>query len=90
MASSSSSCSMKHQVFLTFRGETRFNFTSHLLKALKDKALNVFFDEDTLETGEQLLPALSQGIAASYLSIIVLSKDHASSKSCLAEVSERD
>ncbi|TYG51777.1 hypothetical protein ES288_D10G287300v1 [Gossypium darwinii] len=88
MASSSSSCSTKHQVFLSFRGETRFNFTAHLLKALKDKALNVFFDEDTLETGEQLLPALSQGIAASNLSIIVLSKDFASSKSCLAEVSD--
>ncbi|KAG4127752.1 hypothetical protein ERO13_D10G244600v2 [Gossypium hirsutum] len=88
MASSSSSCSTKHQVFLSFRGETRFNFTAHLLKALKDKALNVFFDEDTLEIGEQLSPALSQGIAASNLSIIVLSKDYASSKSCLAEVSD--
>ncbi|KAK8334430.1 hypothetical protein V6Z12_A10G270100 [Gossypium hirsutum] len=88
MASSSSSCSMKHQVFLSFRGETRFNFTAHLLKALKDKALNVFFDEHTLETGKKLLPALSQGIAASNLSIIVLSKDYASSKSCLAEVSD--
>ncbi|PPS20541.1 hypothetical protein GOBAR_AA00004 [Gossypium barbadense] len=79
---------MKHQVFLSFRGETRFNFTAHLLKALKDKALNVFFDEHTLETGEQLLLALSQGIAVSNLSIIVLSKDYASSKSCLAEVSD--
>ncbi|KAB2063948.1 hypothetical protein ES319_A10G254200v1 [Gossypium barbadense] len=88
MASSSSSCSMKHQVFLSFRGETRFNFTAHLLKALKDKALNVFFDEHTLETRKKLLPALSQGIAASNLSIIVLSKDYASSKSCLAEVSD--
>ncbi|KAK5795600.1 hypothetical protein PVK06_036871 [Gossypium arboreum] len=89
MASSSSSCSMKHQVFLSFRGEdTRFNFTAHLLKALKDTGLNVFFDEEKLEKGEQLSHALSQAIASSNLSILVLSKDYASSKSCLAELSD--
>ncbi|KAG4181488.1 hypothetical protein ERO13_A10G230800v2 [Gossypium hirsutum] len=80
---------MKHQVFLSFRGEdTRFNFAAHLLKALKDTGLNVFFDEHTLEIGEELLPALSRGIAASNLSIIVLSKDYASSNSCLGELSD--
>ncbi|KAG8480094.1 hypothetical protein CXB51_025368 [Gossypium anomalum] len=79
---------MKHQVFLSFRGEdTRLNFTSHLLKALKDTGMNVFFDEETLERGEQISPALSNAIVASNLSIIILSKDYASSKSCLAEVS---
>ncbi|KAH1045462.1 hypothetical protein J1N35_036246 [Gossypium stocksii] len=79
---------MKHQVFLSFRGEdTRLNFTSHLLKALKDTGTNVFLDEETLERGEQISPALSNAIVASNLSIIILSKDYASSKSCLAEVS---
>ncbi|XP_052876343.1 disease resistance-like protein DSC1 [Gossypium arboreum] len=89
MASSSSSRQMKHQVFLSFRGEdTRLNFTSHLLKALKDTGINVFFDEDTLEKGDQLSLALSQAIATSNLSIIVLSVNYASSKSCLAELSD--
>ncbi|XP_052478119.1 disease resistance protein RPV1-like [Gossypium raimondii] len=90
MASSSSySLQMKHQVFLSFRGEdTRLNFTSHLLKALKDTGLNVFFDEEKLEKGEQLSQALSQAIAASNLSILVLSIDYASSKSCLGELSQ--
>ncbi|TYI62984.1 hypothetical protein E1A91_D10G287900v1 [Gossypium mustelinum] len=84
-SSSSSSRQMKHQVFLSFRGEdTRHNFTVHLLQALKDKGLNVFFDEEKLEKGEEL----SQAIAASYLSILVLSKDYASSQSCLAELSD--
>ncbi|XP_039038995.1 TMV resistance protein N-like [Hibiscus syriacus] len=87
MAASSSSCHLKYQVFLSFRGEdTRLNFTSHLRKALKDTGMNVFFDEDKLEKGEQLSPALSQAIAASNLSIVVLSVDYASSKSCLAEL----
>ncbi|TYI62994.1 hypothetical protein E1A91_D10G288900v1 [Gossypium mustelinum] len=89
IASSSSSTRLKHQVFLSFRGEdTRLNFTAHLLKALKDKGMNVFFDEETLEKGEQLSQALSRAIAASNLSIIVLSVDYASSKSCLAELSD--
>ncbi|TYJ16503.1 hypothetical protein E1A91_A10G258100v1 [Gossypium mustelinum] len=80
---------VKHQVFLSFRGEdTRNNFTSHLLKALKDTGLNVFFDEEKLEKGEKLSDALSQAIAASNLSILVLSKDYASSKSCLGELSD--
>ncbi|KAK8277635.1 hypothetical protein V6Z11_D10G286700 [Gossypium hirsutum] len=87
-SSSSSSRQMKHQVFLSFRGEdTRLNFTSHLLKALKGTGLNVFFDEEKLEKGEQLSRALSQAIAASNLSILVLSKGYASSKSCLGELS---
>ncbi|MBA0870902.1 hypothetical protein Goshw_018516, partial [Gossypium schwendimanii] len=89
VASSSSSTRLKHQVFLSFRGEdTRLNFTAHLLKALKDKGMNVFLDEETLEKGEQLSQELSRAIAASNLSIIVLSVDYASSKSCLAELSD--
>ncbi|MBA0786988.1 hypothetical protein Gotri_025322, partial [Gossypium trilobum] len=84
-----SSSRLKHQVFLSFRGEdTRLNFTAHLLKALKDTGMNVFFDEEKLEKGEQLSQALSLAIAASNLSIIVLSVDYASSKSCLAELSD--
>ncbi|KAK8334443.1 hypothetical protein V6Z12_A10G271200 [Gossypium hirsutum] len=86
---SASSTRLKHQVFLSFKGEdTRLNFTAHLLKALKDTGMNVFFDEETLEKGEQLSQALSRAIAASNLSIIVLSVDYASSKSCLAELSD--
>ncbi|XP_039002876.1 TMV resistance protein N-like [Hibiscus syriacus] len=88
MASSSSSPPMKHQVFLSFRGEdTRLNFTSHLLKALKDTGMSVFFDEDQLERGEYISLALCHAIEVSRLSIIVLSKEYATSKSCLDELS---
>ncbi|KAL4289687.1 hypothetical protein GQ457_14G025070 [Hibiscus cannabinus] len=79
----------KHQVFLSFRGEdTRLNFTAHLLKALEDRGISVFFDEKGLEKGkESLSTALSRAIAASEISLIVLSKDYASSDSCLDELS---
>ncbi|KAA3481952.1 disease resistance protein TAO1-like [Gossypium australe] len=91
MASSSSSSStlMKYHVFLSFRGkDTRLSFTTHLLQALKDKGLDVFFDEDKLERGEQLSQELSRAIAVSNMSIILLSEDYASSNSCLAELSD--
>ncbi|KAB1670030.1 hypothetical protein ES319_1Z205800v1, partial [Gossypium barbadense] len=88
-SSSSSSTLMKYHVFLSFRGEdTRLSFTSHLLEALKSKGLDVFFDEEKLEKGEQLSQALSRAIAVSNISIIVLSADYASSKSCLVEISD--
>ncbi|KAL4290165.1 hypothetical protein GQ457_14G025210 [Hibiscus cannabinus] len=79
----------KHQVFLSFRGEdTRLNFTAHLLKALEDRGISVFFDEKGLEKGkESLSTALSRAIAASEISLIVLSKEYASSDSCLDELS---
>ncbi|XP_039002871.1 TMV resistance protein N-like [Hibiscus syriacus] len=88
MASSySSSSQLKYQVFLSFRGEDmHLNFTSHLFKDLKDTDMNVFFDEDKLEKGEKLSQALSQEIAASNLSIVILFVDYASSKSCLAKL----
>ncbi|OMO75804.1 hypothetical protein COLO4_25864 [Corchorus olitorius] len=79
----------RYQVFLSFRGkDTRHNFTSHLLKALKDCGINVFFDKEKLEKGDELSPALLNAIAASKMSIIILSKDYASSKSCLIELSK--
>ncbi|XP_039010087.1 disease resistance protein RPV1-like [Hibiscus syriacus] len=46
-----------------------------------------YFGEKTRK-GEQLAQALSQAIAASNLSIVILSVDYASSKSCLAELSD--
>ncbi|XVF24044.1 hypothetical protein REPUB_Repub13aG0092700 [Reevesia pubescens] len=90
MASASySSHQPKHEVFLSFRGEdTRYNFTSHLLKALKDKGIEVFFDDEKLEMGDELSPALLGAIAASKISIIILSKGYASSSCCLTELSE--
>ncbi|OMO93044.1 hypothetical protein COLO4_17149 [Corchorus olitorius] len=88
-SSSSSSIQPRFQVFLSFRGEdTRHSFTSHLLKALKKSGFNVFFDEETLKKGDALTPALLNAITGSKVSIIILSKDYASSKSCLVELSK--
>ncbi|XP_034680095.1 disease resistance protein RPV1-like [Vitis riparia] len=87
-ASSSSSSSQKsYDVFLSFRGDdTRNNFTAHLLQALRTKGINTFFDEDKLEKGRVISPALITAIENSMFSIIVLSENYASSRWCLEEM----
>ncbi|KAM6581873.1 hypothetical protein CsatA_005647 [Cannabis sativa] len=77
----------KYDVFISFRGEdTRANFTSHLHKALKDGGIETYFDEDKLERGEEISKALLEAIEDSKISIVVFSKDYASSSWCLAEL----
>uniref|UniRef100_A0A6N2L7I2 ADP-ribosyl cyclase/cyclic ADP-ribose hydrolase n=1 Tax=Salix viminalis TaxID=40686 RepID=A0A6N2L7I2_SALVM len=86
MASSSSSKWWKHDVFLNFRGpDTRNTFTSHLHKALCNKGVRVYID-DELERGKSIAPALLQSIEQSRISIAVFSETYASSSYCLDEL----
>ncbi|XP_004298207.1 PREDICTED: TMV resistance protein N-like [Fragaria vesca subsp. vesca] len=83
---SSSTRPWKYHVFLSFRGEdTRYNFTGHLYSALRQKGITTFMD-DQLKRGEEISTALIQAIELSKISIIVFSKDYASSKWCLDEL----
>ncbi|GKB46608.1 TMV resistance protein N-like protein, partial [Tanacetum coccineum] len=86
---SSSSSNFEHiyDVFLSFRGaDTRNSFTNHLHKALENANLNTFLDDKEIETGLYLKPELESAIRASRASIIVLSKNYASSTWCLNEL----
>ncbi|KAL8208230.1 hypothetical protein R6Q57_007642 [Mikania cordata] len=85
--SSSSSSIYQYDVFLSFRGtDTRYNFTDHLLKALREATIDMFFDDSEIQIGEFLKPELENAIKLSRASIIVLSKDYASSTWCLDEL----
>ncbi|KAL6315927.1 hypothetical protein AAG906_013761 [Vitis piasezkii] len=87
MAATFSSSQKRYDVFLSFRGEdTRNNFTAHLLKELRTKGINTFFDEDKLEKGRVISPALITAIENSMFSVIVLSENYASSRWCLEEM----
>ncbi|KAH9782821.1 Disease resistance-like protein DSC1 [Citrus sinensis] len=87
MASTSSSSSCKYDVFLSFRGEdTRDNFTSRLHAALCRKKINTFIDDEELRRGDCISPAIFDAIQGSKISVIILSKDYASSKWCLNEL----
>ena len=76
-----------YDVFLSFRGEdTRYNFTSHLYKALCDKGFNTFIDDDNLQKGEEISIELLKAIELSMISIVVFSENFASSTWCLNEL----
>ncbi|KAK2639210.1 hypothetical protein Ddye_027005 [Dipteronia dyeriana] len=89
-SSSSSSTSgtpkFKYDVFLSFRGnDTRNNFTSHLHKALHDKKIETFIDYQ-LKRGDEISPSLLNAIEESRISVVIFSKDYASSRWCLEEL----
>ena len=85
-SSSSSTHQWDYDVFLSFRGEdTRNNFTSHLYKALCDKGINTFMD-DSLQKGEEISMELVKAIESSMISIVIFSKNFASSTWCLNEL----
>nr|XP_008347087.1 toll/interleukin-1 receptor-like protein [Malus domestica] len=78
-----------YDVFLSFRGEdTRKTFTDHLYTALKSAGYRTFRDDDELETREGIKWGLKQAIQMSRTSVIVFSKDYASSRWCLNELVE--
>ncbi|KAK2639777.1 hypothetical protein Ddye_027572 [Dipteronia dyeriana] len=93
MASSSTPSSTitlikKYHVFLSFRGEdTRVGFTSHLYDALSRKQIVTFIDYE-FARGDEIYPALLKSIQESMIAVVIFSKDYASSKWCLRELTE--
>ncbi|KEH26886.1 putative TIR domain, winged helix-turn-helix DNA-binding domain-containing protein [Medicago truncatula] len=78
----------KYDLFLSFRGEdTRHGFTGNLWKALSDRGIHTFMDDEELQKGEEITPSLIKAIEDSNMAIIVLSKNYASSTFCLKELS---
>ncbi|PRQ57446.1 putative winged helix-turn-helix DNA-binding domain, toll-like receptor [Rosa chinensis] len=76
-----------YQVFLSFRGRnTRKTFTDHLYTALTTAGICTFRDDDELPAGEAIKPELERAIQHSRCSVIVFSKDYASSGWCLDEL----
>ncbi|KAL5543005.1 hypothetical protein UlMin_010715 [Ulmus minor] len=86
-SSSSSSLPLdKYEVFLSFSGlDTRDNFTSHLHAALSRKKIKTFID-DKFERGDQISSTLLKAIDESKISVIIFSKNYASSSWCLEEL----
>ncbi|XP_020223666.1 disease resistance-like protein DSC1 [Cajanus cajan] len=90
MASNSSSSQdpprIKYDVFISFRGtDVRCGFLSHLKKELRQKQVDAFVD-DRLEGGDEISLSLVKAIEGSLISLVIFSKDYASSKWCLEEL----
>ena len=79
----------EYDVFLSFRGEeTRKNFTDHLYYALTEAGIHTFRDDEEIRKGEELSSEILRAIRGSRMSIIVFSKNYASSRWCLEELVE--
>ncbi|XP_049379053.1 TMV resistance protein N-like [Solanum stenotomum] len=92
MASSSSSSNSqncprrKYDVFLSFRGDTRNNFMSHLYNGLTIRGIFTFLDDVRLEDGDSISEELVKAIKESQVAVIVFSKNYATSSWCLNEL----
>ena len=85
-SSSSFTQQCRYDVFLSFRGEdTRNGFTSHLNGILRHNGISTFMD-DELPRGEKISVEILEAIESSNISIIVFSKNYASSTWCLDEL----
>lgn len=69
-----STLNLKYVVFLSFRGETRLNFTDNLYYALNRKGILTFRDAENLTKGESIRPQLFKAIEQSRFAVIVFSK----------------
>lgn len=81
-----STSSKKYDVFISFRGQdTRETFTSHLHYALCKENIIAYID-DNLVKGDDIGEALAEAIQDSRISLVVFSKNYATSKWCLNEL----
>ena len=78
----------EHDVFLSFRGETRCKFTDHLYRALNDRKISSYRDDKELELGESIKLELLEAIEKSRIAVIIFSENYASSTWCLEELSK--
>ncbi|XP_027082366.2 TMV resistance protein N-like [Coffea arabica] len=92
IASSSSSASTPkwtYDVFLSFKGEdVRKSFVDFLYSALQQKGIYTFKDDEKLERGRSISPALIQAIKESRIAVIIFSENYATSSWCLEELAE--
>ncbi|XVF70263.1 hypothetical protein PTKIN_Ptkin11bG0147000 [Pterospermum kingtungense] len=87
-SSSSSLSRKKYDVFLSFRGQTRKNFTDHLYAALNRSGIITFRDDPKIEAGEGIALELFKPIQESWCSLIIFSETYAYSGWCLDELAE--
>ncbi|CAA7053844.1 unnamed protein product [Microthlaspi erraticum] len=88
MASSSSSTSRNYSynVFASFHGEdVRKTLLSHILQQFDLSGISMF-DDEGIERSATIAPSLKKAIKESRISIVILSKNYASSGWCLDEL----
>ncbi|XP_030507659.2 disease resistance protein RPV1 [Cannabis sativa] len=78
---------LRHDVFLSFRGEdTRHGLTKDLHQALTEANIPTFKDDINLEKGREIASELLKAIQASRIAVVVFSSNYATSGWCLDEL----
>ncbi|KAM5582478.1 hypothetical protein ABKV19_002743 [Rosa sericea] len=86
---SSSAPRLKHDVFLSFRGEdTRKGIVSYLYHEFQNRGIQTFIDDQGLQRGMPISPSLLAAIEESRYAIVLLSPNYASSTWCLDELAK--
>ncbi|CAN7026251.1 unnamed protein product, partial [Brassica oleracea var. botrytis] len=76
----------RYRVFTSFHGpDVRKTFLTHLRKQFTSNGISMF-DDQGIERGHTIAPALTQAIRESRISIVVFTKNYASSSWCLDEL----
>nr|XP_043631493.1 disease resistance protein RUN1-like [Erigeron canadensis] len=76
-----------YDVFVSYRGEDiRKGFMDHLLKEFSQKGIRAFEDSNYLPRGEEISHQLFKAIEESRFSMVIFSKNYASSTWCLREL----
>jgi len=82
-----SSSGAEFEVFLSFRGpNTRLNFTDCLYHSLDKAGIRVFRDDENIRKGKKIEGELLRVIESSKIYLHVFSRNYASSKWCLHEL----
>ncbi|KAF8094300.1 hypothetical protein N665_0366s0018 [Sinapis alba] len=78
----------RYNVFVSFHGpDARKSFLSHLRRQFDENGITMF-DDQGMERGQTITSALKRAIRESRISIVVLTKNYASSSWCLDELLE--
>ncbi|XAR56242.1 hypothetical protein NMG60_11036643 [Bertholletia excelsa] len=81
-----STSNSSYHVFLSFSEDTSKKFTGHLYTALDHAGFRAFRREEDINKGENMELELEKAIQSSRVSIVVFSKEFASSNQCLDEL----
>jgi len=63
-----------YDAFICHASEDKDKFVRELVKKLKEKGLNVWYDEFTIEVGDSLLKRIDEGLLQSKYGIVIFSK----------------
>ncbi|XP_039156001.1 TMV resistance protein N-like [Eucalyptus grandis] len=80
---------IEYEVFLSFRGaDSRETFTDCLYEGMKGAGIRVFRDDDELQVSQRINEELPRAIESSRIYMPILSRNYASSKWCLIELTK--